>query len=150
MRVPTAPETNENDEVLSLLGKLAGVFTQNQQAPSPARITPGESQPIVQSTSDHNVIGALATMEPQQTISALQGAVAQMSPEKQAATMGELLRSIENIGGTDLLLDQLEKRGILDPDDDDSYEENSDDGSPDSRREHGPNAGNDSADRESD
>lgn len=150
MKLPAA-ENSDNDEVLGLLGKLAEVFTSKQNAPPPARITPGEAQPIENPLRDGNVISALSLMEPQQAIMTLQGAVSQMDPDKQAQTMAALIGSIENIGGTDLLLDSLEERGILGgADEKDTERSTSYVDSPDSRGEYGTDAGDGEADRESD
>lgn len=116
MRMPAAADDGkENDEVIGLLGKIADVFASRSNAPPPARITPGESRPMTEQLSivGGDIMGALAGMEPTEAISTLQGAVGKMSPDKQAQTMAALIGSIENIGGTDLLLDSLEQRGII-------------------------------------
>lgn len=115
MRLPAPAEKNDNDEVLGLLGKLADVFASRSNAPPPARITPGESRPMTEQLpmGGGDIMGILAGMEPTEAISTLQGAVGQMTPDKQAQTMAALIGSIENIGGTDLLLDSLEQRGII-------------------------------------
>ena len=128
-----APQAeSDNDEILGFLGKAVDVFAANNKPQQETRITPPINNPISADLSD-----ALSTQDPEEAISTLQKAVGQMDPDKQARTMAALLGSIEKIGGTDLLLDQLEKRGILDPGDE--YASGTeDDESPDSGREHEP------------
>ena len=151
MRSPVTVEKNDNDEVLGLLGKLADVFASRSHAP-PARITPGESRPINElPTGGGDIMGVLAGMEPTEAISTLQGAVGRMTPDKQAQTMAALIGSIENIGGTDLLLDSLEQRGIIGSDgfsDDDETSDTLD--PPDNENTGGqyrPNEGDDTPNR---
>ena len=121
-------ESGENDEILGLLGKAVDVFASNNKTPTETRIVP----PVSQGSPDE----ILAGMEPVQAIQALKNAAAQMDPDKQAQLMSGLLGSIDQIGGTDLLLDQLEQRGILPEYAEDDSE---DDDGPDSRGEHGSN-----------
>jgi len=106
---PLLPSASgDNDEVLGLVGKLADMFTHSgpNNLP-PARITP----PIA---SDNQAIDeVLAKLGPQGAFTALRSAAGKMGTSDQAALMGTLIGSIEELGGTDLLLDQLERRGIL-------------------------------------
>lgn len=111
---------DENDEVLGLLGKLADMFSTNKKEEQSARITPPRS--------DRPVHEQLAGMEPSEALMTFRQAVSAMPRERQEKTMSELLGSIEQIGGTDLLLSQLEQRGILGIDDevdteDDAHED---------------------------
>lgn len=108
MRPAVPAGEGENDEVLGLLGKLAEMFSSNRKEEQPARITPPRS-----GGSGAPLHEQLAGMEPSQALLTFRQAVASMPRERQEQTMSELLGSIEQIGGTDLLLSQLEQRGIL-------------------------------------
>jgi hypothetical protein len=132
-----APQTeSDNDEILGFLGKAVDVFAANNRPQQETRITPPTYTSVDLSDS-------LSSQDPESAVRILQTAVGKMDPDKQAKTMAALLGSIENIGGTELLLDQLEKRGILDPNENDD-ENADDDDDPNSRGEYGSDAGNDS------
>lgn len=148
-----APEKGENDEILGFLGKAVDVFSQNMRPQQETRITPPSLEPRKRAPGNPpggnpDVASLLSQLEPEEAIRALQLAAGKMDPDKQARLMGSLIGSIENIGGEDLLLDQLEQRGILGGDDDD--EETSDDENADSGGEPQPNEGNHSPDRPGD
>lgn len=140
LRAPQ-PEAGENDEILGLLGKAVDVFAQNRAPTQDSRITPPSSSSSSSSSSIPTHL-QLAQMEPAQAIATLKEAAAQMDPDKQAQLMGGLLGSIEEIGGTDILLDQLEQRGILPEYEDDEEPDSEDDSAPYPGRESGSDEGN--------
>lgn len=114
-RLPESAGSGENDEVIGLLGKLADAFGTTRRSESrdtrivPPR-APGDTRPI------HEV---LAEMEPSEALSTFRQAVGSMTPENQGKTLGALFDSLEQIGGRDTLLQILEQRGIVEPEEDD-------------------------------
>lgn len=131
--------TGEDDEVIGLLGKLVDTFGQKKGGKD-AKIIPPTPNPSasVSSTPLHE---QLSEMEPEAAIETLQAAVSIMPPDKKTRTMATLLNTIEQIGGTDVLLSQLEQRGIIDGNEED--DENSEfDSMAHSGGKPGPNARN--------
>lgn len=145
MRTPL-PEKGDDDEVLGLLGKAVDVFQSTMKPAPESRITPPASPSPGINPDPNSLPYTLSAMDPKQTILTLRQAVGQMDPNKQAELMGELIGSIENIGGVDLLLDQLEARGILGDDEEISQDDNSEG----SGRQYGPNEGDHTDSRPSD
>ena len=124
------PEQTDNDEVIGLLGKVADLFGQQQRPNNNTpKIVPPQSStplpaPLPESTNNNKSLHEqLSELPASQTIGTLQHAMSMMSPDKQAEVMGNLLGSIENIGGTELLLSQLENRGIIPPEEEYEDEE---------------------------
>ncbi|MDD3380011.1 MAG: hypothetical protein PHD68_02185 [Rugosibacter sp.] len=104
----------ENDEVFGLIRQTLDVLGSSQrQAPPPRLVNATQAQ-----QSNVPIFEQLAGMEPAAVINQLTQAVDKMTPEKQAATVGHLLQTIDQLGGRDILLQQLEQRGILESDED--------------------------------
>jgi hypothetical protein len=140
-------EAGENDEILGLLGKAVDVFANNSASRQDSRITPPSSSSSSSSVPTHV---QLAQMEPLEAIATLRNAAAQMPPEKQAELMGGLLGSIEEIGGQDILLDQLEQRGIIPEYDDEDEQDSENDETSYSGGEQRSDGNDNSSDRQGD
>lgn len=131
-------QTSEDDEVIGLLGKLVDTFGQKKE--ENAKITPPVSNPSA-SVSSMSLHEQLSEMEPEAAIRTLQQAVSIMPTEKKTRAMATLLNTIEQIGGTEVLLSQLEQRGIIDGNEE-SYENSESDTMAHSGGKPGPNARN--------
>ena len=114
------PSTGD-DEVLSLLGKLTEVFTTQSRPDAPPKVT----APVGASYAPNArpLYEQLSALNPREALDTFRLAVNTMSHEKKAETMGELINSIDQIGGTELLLNSLEKRGILGVEEDETGSE---------------------------
>lgn len=105
-------DKSDNDEIIGLLGKMADAFGSNKTPPD-TRISP----PSVRSSQNQPIHEILSKMPPTQALATFQSAVSAMPPEGQAQTLSELIGSLDQLGGRDLLLQELERRGILEPED---------------------------------
>ena len=135
-------EKSENDEIIELFGKLADAFATTKQTVPDTRLTPPRNEPItvpVNGTAQSRPVHELLTGLGPKSVDAFRQAVSRMDAENQAATMNELLSSIDQVGGRELLLQSLEQRGILEYDDE-SDDESQGDESENTRREPEPNA----------
>lgn len=128
MRSPESVPKNENDEIMGLLGKLADMF--GKKEPGPMRLTPptpdtsSDMNNDSQKKIDFDLAKQLSGLEPTDALDTFRRAVLSMPAEKQAQTMSALLGSIEEIGGTEVLLSGLEQRGILSVDDESETDDN--------------------------
>jgi hypothetical protein len=115
--VETTVSGGGDDEVFGLLNKALDVLSSNHRredvpritAPSGMSPTPATSRPLYQE---------LAALDPTQAVAELRNAVAEMEPDKQIQTLGELIAHIDQIGGRETLLQALEQRGILESEED--------------------------------
>lgn len=113
---------SENDEVIGLLGKLTDIFGNQKQGKAPKLVDTS-----VQPVNNTSISKQLSGLEPEDAVGQLQDAVSLMDPEKQVRAFSALISSIDRLpGGTDLLLSQLENRGIISDEEYDEPEATSD------------------------
>lgn len=118
-----AEESHDDDKIIGMISQLAGLFRPQPQTPPPRLSAPNDN-PAVDAAMPLDL--QLSKQGPG-ALETFRNAVSRMPSDHQAQTLSALIGSIEEIGGRDLLLSELENRGIIGPEFDDEYEPESSD-----------------------